>query len=114
MACPMPEDPPVTRTFLPFRPGMASLRSGVVTVSDIQVLLSLEVAPFVRAAAAALHPPPRCAERERRGAREERVGEPRAGEGAGELGGDVARDVPRRHPAPGPEAERHRRVEVRA
>src|SRR4051812_89878 len=60
----MPDEPPVTRTFLPLRPGMASLRSGVVTVSDISVLLSLEVAPFVRAAAGALHPPPRRAGRD--------------------------------------------------
>src|SRR3954451_8156143 len=89
MACPMPEDPPVTRTFLPFRPGMASLRSGVVTVSDIQVLLSLEVAPFVRAAAAALHPPPRCAERERRGARSREV-DPQIPEIAGDHRGPLA------------------------
>src|SRR5215203_2261644 len=33
----MPELPPVTRTFLPSRPGMALTRSDVVAVSDIWV-----------------------------------------------------------------------------
>src|SRR4051795_2382473 len=96
IACPMPEEPPVTRTFLPLRPGMASLRSGVVTVSDIWVLLSLEVAPFVRAPAAALHPLPRRAERERRGARSREV-DPRVAEVAGDHRGPLAaREEPRR------------------
>src|SRR3954462_5202922 len=37
IAWPMPELPPVTRTFLPSSPGMALTRSDVVAVSDISV-----------------------------------------------------------------------------
>ncbi len=33
IACPIPELPPVTRTFLPLRPGMASVRARVGAVA---------------------------------------------------------------------------------
>src|SRR5690349_5379767 len=92
IACPIPELPPVTRTFLPLSPGIASAVGwGVESVSDMEAPLSN--CPLVRAAAGALHGPPQPPEREG-------------------LRRDVARDVAAPHPPERPEAEGHRRVEV--
>src|SRR6516164_10761706 len=35
IACPIPDVPPVTRTPLPFRPGIGSVRTGLVLVADM-------------------------------------------------------------------------------
>src|SRR5215210_357563 len=88
IACPMPELPPVTRTFLPFSPGMASTVGwALASVSDMKAPLSK--CPLVRATAEALHPPPHPSERKRGGARRGEV-DPEVAEVAEDQSGPLA------------------------